>query len=107
MCVLFPCLLYLESIIFNMNKSLVYCIPSVHVCSTAPQCKVIPPSDGVELVSPQGQAFVTRGSVVRYVCRNGYDLTEGQLVLACGHDGHFIGQLPVCTGERNAKESAC
>ena len=44
---------------------------------------------------------------MRYACRDGYILTQGHLVLACGHDGHFIGQLPVCTGERNDKESAC
>ena len=71
-----------------------------NVSSAAPGCQLEPPSDDVELVSPQGEVSVTRGSIVRYACRDEYVLTEGQLVLACGHDGHFIGQLPVCTGKR-------
>ena len=91
--------------ITNLNRIL---DPSaVHVSLPAPRCDVDPQSDDVELVIPLGQVSVTRGSIVRYACRDGYVLTQGQLVMACGHDGPFIGQLPVCTGERNAKESAC
>jgi len=90
-------------LITNLNRIL---DPSaVHVSLPAPRCDVDPrQSDGVELVSPQAQLSVTRGALVRYACRDGYVLTQGQLMLACGHDGHFIGQLPVCAGKRNDKE---
>ena len=77
---------------------------AVHVSLPAPRCDVDPQSDDVELVIPLGQVSVTRGSIVRYACRDGYVLTQGQLVMACGHDGHFFGQLPVCEGKADKEK---
>ncbi|KAL8570787.1 hypothetical protein ACOMHN_006937 [Nucella lapillus] len=65
-------------------------------CLTESTPCTLPALDNVTVVSPQGQQSVTRGSVVQLACLEGFVVTQGQLSLACGEDGQFIGTLPVC-----------
>ena len=68
----------------------------MYLWSLAPACDVTPSSSDVLLLSPTNANVVSRGASVHYACQEGYVLTEGKLILACGDDGDLIGQLPVC-----------
>ena len=64
---------------------------------SAPKCTCPTLGDNVEFVEPCSEG-VTRGSVVHMKCTNGKVLASGQLSLACGEGGQFLGTPPTCAG---------